>query len=324
MSTLLVAATGVVATTAPVDQISLSFNSATIWLLNGILGLIMFGIALDVKVADLKQVVRNPRGPVIGLIAQFVALPALTYLLTQVMDVAPSIALGMILVGSSPGGNISNFITHLASGNTMLSIGMTAVSTIAATILTPLNFAFWGSLDPETNALLTEVSLDPAQLVVTIGLLLAVPVAAGMLVRHRRPDIADRLYKPMKTASIAFFGVFVAIAFVSNWQNFLDYVGLVVIAVLLHNALALSAGYGAAAAARLPERDRRAIAIEVGIQNSALALALIFSFFDGLGGMALVAAWWGIWHIVSGMTLAKFWGSRPTTPQPLEEEGLAA
>jgi BASS family bile acid:Na+ symporter len=325
MSILLAAATGVVSTTtAPVDEITLNFSSGTILLLNIILGFIMFGIALDVKVADLQQVIRTPRGPVIGLLAQFLALPALTYGLTQVIDPAPSIALGMILVGSCPGGNISNFIAHIASGNTMLSIGMTAVSTIAATVLTPLNFAFWGSLDADTSALLTEVSLDPVQLVVTIGLLLAVPVAAGMLLRHRRPELADRLYKPMRNASMVFFVLFVIAAFVGNWQNFLDYVGLVVLAVLVHNALALSAGYGAAAASRLPERDRRAIAIEVGIQNSALGLALIFSFFDGLGGMALVAAWWGIWHIISGMALAKFWGSRPTAPPELEEEGVLA
>jgi BASS family bile acid:Na+ symporter len=300
------------ATTLPVDEITLNFSSGTILLLNVILGFIMFGIALDVKVADLQQVVRNPRGPVIGLLAQFLALPALTYLLTQVIDPAPSIALGMILVGSSPGGNISNFITHIAGGNTMLSIGMTAVSTIAATVLTPLNFAFWGSLDPETNALLTAVRLDPVQLVLTIGLLLAVPVAAGMTLRHRRPALAERLYRPMRTGSMIFFLLFVVAAFVSNWQNFLDYIGLVVVAVLLHNGIALGSGYGAAAVTGLPEADRRAIAIEVGIQNSALSLALIFSFFDGLGGMALVAAWWGVWHIISGMGLAKVWGSRPT------------
>ena len=320
----LTSALGLLAATAPVDEITLNFSRSTILLLNVILGFIMFGIALDVKVADLQRVVRNPRGPVIGLLAQFLALPALTYLLTQLIDPAPSIALGMILVGSCPGGNISNFIAHMASGNTMLSIGMTAVSTIAATVLTPLNFAFWGSLDPETNALLTQVRLDPVELVLTIALLLAVPVAAGMTLRQRRPELAQRLYRPMRTGSMVFFILFVIAAFVSNWQNFLDYVGLVVLAVLVHNGLALASGYAAAAATRLPERDRRAIAIEVGIQNSALALALIFAFFDGLGGMALVAAWWGVWHIISGMSLAWVWGRRPTEAPPLDEEGVFA
>ncbi len=295
---------------APVDEISLNFSTGTILLLNVILGLIMFGVALDVRVDDLRDVVRNPKGPVIGLVAQFALLPAFTYLLTQIIDPAPSIALGMILVGSSPGGNISNFITHLARGNTMLSIGMTAASTLLATVMTPLNFAFWGSLDPDTNALLTSISLDPVELVLTIALLLAVPVALGMTLQARRPALANRLKKPMRIFSIGFFVLFVVVAFASNFQNFLDYVGLVAVAVLIHNAVALATGYGAASLFRLPERDRRAISIEVGIQNSALSLALIFSFFDGLGGMALVAAWWGIWHIISGMTLARFWASR--------------
>lgn len=303
-------ALAVLAAAPPVDEITLNFSSGTILLLNVILGLIMFGVALDVKVDDLRDVAARPRGPLIGLVAQFALLPALTFLLTQLIDPAPSIALGMILVGSSPGGNMSNFITHLARGNTMLSIGMTGASTLLATVMTPLNFAFWGSLDADTNALLTSISLNPVELVGTIALLLGVPVALGMLLQARRPAIADRLKRPMRIGSIGFFVLFVVAALVGNWQYFLDYVGLVALAVLVHNAIALGTGYGAASAFGLPDRDRRAIAIEVGIQNSALALALIFSFFDGLGGMALVAAWWGVWHIVSGMTLARFWSRR--------------
>ncbi len=304
-----------------VDDLTLSFSPATILLLNVILGLIMFGVALDVRVGELRALASAPKAVVVGLVAQFLLLPAFTFGLTRIIDPAPSIALGMILVGSSPGGNISNFITHLARGNTMLSIGMTGVSTILAVVLTPLNFAFWGSLNADTDALLRSVRLDPVELVLTIALLLGVPVAIGMTVRAKRPALADRLHKPMRIASLAFFGIFVAVAFVSNLSNFLDFIGFVALAVFLHNAVALVSGYGAAAALRLPERDRRAISIEVGIQNSALSLALIFSFFDGLGGMALVAAWWGIWHIISGMTVAGVWSRRPPSgaEQPARE-----
>ncbi|MDX1620996.1 MAG: bile acid:sodium symporter family protein [Nitriliruptorales bacterium] len=310
----------VAAARAPVDELSLNFDTGTILLLNVILGFIMFGVALDVRIADLRAIVRDPRGPLIGLAAQFLALPALTYLLTLVLDPAPSIALGMILVGSSPGGNISNFIAHLAKGNTMLSIGMTAASTLLATVMTPLNFAFWGSLQPDTRALMTEISLDPVELTLTIMVLLALPVAAGITLQARRPALANKLYRPMRIGSIGFFVLFVVAAFAANFQNFLDYIGLVAFAVLLHNAVALGSGYSAAAAFGLTEYDRRAIAIEVGIQNSALSLALIFAFFDGLGGMALVAAWWGIWHIISGMTLAKIWSTRPAEPVPSAAE----
>jgi bile acid:Na+ symporter, BASS family len=317
----LAGASVLLATDSSVDDLRLNFDPGTVVLLNVILGLIMFGVALDVRISELRNLASAPKAVAIGLVAQFLLLPAFTFLLTQVLDPAPSIALGMILVGASPGGNISNFITHLARGNTMLSIGMTGISTMFAVVLTPLNFAFWGSLDADTEALLKSVRLDPLELVLTIALLLAVPVALGMTVRARRPALADRLHRPMRIASLAFFVIFVVVAFAANLQNFVDYIGFVALAVLLHNAIALSSGYGAAAAFRLPERDRRAISIEVGIQNSALSLALIFGFFDGLGGMALVAAWWGIWHIIAGMTVASLWSRRP--PAPIEGDRMS-
>lgn len=303
---------------AAVDEVTLNFDRGGLLVLNAIIGFIMFGVALEVRLADLRAVLLRPRAPLIGLGAQFVLLPAATFALTRALDVAPSIALGMILVSCCPGGTVSNIITHLAKGNTGLSIGMTGASTLAAAVLTPLNFAFWGSRDPATDALLREVAVSPAELAITIGLLLAVPVTAGVWVRAKRPAIADRAHRPVRIVSIAFFGLFLVVAFASNAEHFALLLGTVAVAVFLHNALALGLGYGAGWLARLDERDRRATAIEVGIQNSALALVLIFTFFGGLGGMALVAAWWGIWHIVAGLTLAWFWSRRPTGASPRE------
>jgi bile acid:Na+ symporter, BASS family len=299
---------------ADVDEIMLNFDPASLLVLNVAIGLIMFGIALDVRVDDLRSVFRTPKAPLIGLGAQFLLLPAATFALTRIIDPLPSIALGMILVGCCPGGNISNIITHLAKGNTGLSIGMTGVSTALAAIMTPLNFAFWGSRNEGTREVLRSVALDPVDLAITIGLLLAVPVAAGVLLRLRRPALAERLYKPMRIVSIVFFLGFIAVAFITNFEHFTALLGTVLLAVFVHNAVALLLGYGAAAAARLPERDRRAVSIEIGIQNSALALVLIFGFFGGLGGMALVAAWWGIWHIIAGLSVATIWSRRPPAP----------
>jgi bile acid:Na+ symporter, BASS family len=299
---------------ADVDEVMLNFDPASLMVLNVAIGLIMFGIALDVRVDDLRSVFRTPKAPLIGLGAQFLLLPAATFALTRIIDPLPSIALGMILVGCCPGGNISNIITHLAKGNTGLSIGMTGVSTLLAAVLTPLNFAFWGSLDPGTREVLRSVALDPLDLAITIGLLLALPVTAGILVRLHRPALAARLYKPMRIISIVFFLGFIAIAFITNLEHFAALLGTVLLAVFIHNAMALLLGYGAATAAKLPERDRRAVSIEVGIQNSALALVLIFGFFGGLGGMALVAAWWGIWHIIAGLSVATVWSRRPPAP----------
>jgi len=290
-----------------VDALKLAFEPGTLLLLNVVIGLIMFGVALDLSVADFRAVVRTPRGVLVGLGAQFLLLPAATYVLTRIIDPLPSIALGMVLVAACPGGNISNIITHLAGGNTALSIGMTAVSTAAAVVMTPLNITFWGSLNPGTAAILREVSLDPVELLLTVATILGVPLVAGMTLAARRPGLAAVMRKPMKALSILFFAGVVGMALANNWTYFLEYVGAVMGVVAVHNGTALAMGYGAGRALGLPSRDARAISIEVGIQNSALGLTLIFTFFAGLGGMALVAAWWGIWHIVAGLTVAGFW-----------------
>ena len=295
----------------PLDSVELNFNESTLVLLNILIGLIMFGVALDIRMDDFRRVIRDPRGPVIGLGAQFLLLPAFTFMLTRIIDPAPSLALGMILVAACPGGNFSNFLAHHAKANAALSVSMTAVSTALAIVMTPLNLAFWGGLDEGTSAILTKVDLDPLDLLVTILLILGIPLVAGMVVAARYPAITSRLRKPMKIFSLTAFGLFIVGALAANWQHFLDHVGAVAIAVFLHNGFAILLGYWTARGLRSPKYDARAIGIEVGIQNSALGLILIFSFFDGLGGMAIVAAWWGVWHLISGLTISTWWARRP-------------
>jgi BASS family bile acid:Na+ symporter len=297
-----------------VDLVRLNFNQQSLILLNVILGLVMFGVALDLKVSDFRGLVRLPKAVLIGMLGQFVLLPAFTFLLVLAIRPVPSIALGMILVAACPGGNVSNFLAHYARGNTPLSVTMTAISTLAAIVMTPFNLSFWGSLNPQTAHILRAVAVSPLEMVVAVLLLLGVPMAAGLFVSHRLPSIAARLRVPMRRFGLVAFGLFVVGALAANWRYFLDYVGYVVFAVFLHNALALATGYWAARFARLPERDRRAVSIEVGIQNSALGLVLIFNFFGGLGGMAIVTAWWGVWHLISGLTVATWWSRR--APQP--------
>ncbi|MCM2309002.1 MAG: bile acid:sodium symporter family protein [Sulfuritalea sp.] len=293
-----------------IDLVRLNFNPQSLWALNFIIGLVMFGVALDLKVADFKAVLTMPKPVIIGLVGQFILLPAFTFLLVLVIRPAPSIALGMMLVAACPGGNISNFLTHYAKGNTALSITMTALSTAVAIVMTPLNLSLWGGLYPETAKILKEVALDPLEMLLAVFLLLGLPMAAGMWTGYKFPRFVERAHKPVKIFSLAVFGIFVLGALAANWRYFLDYVGFVVFAVFLHNGLALTTGYFAAKFSGLPERDRRAVSIEVGIQNSALGLILIFNFFDGLGGMAIVTAWWGIWHIISGLTVSTLWSRR--------------
>ncbi len=298
---------------AAIDQIHLNFNQQGLFVINAAIGLMMLGVALEMKVADFKRIIVSPKAPVIGLIAQFILLPALTYLLVIIIKPTPSIALGMMMVAACPGGNLSNIMTYLAKGNTPVSVTMTAFSTVAAIVMTPFNLAFWGSMTPGTAAILREVRLSPLDVFITVFVILGIPLAIGMTVGYKYPNLAERVRKPFKIFTLVFFIIIVLGALAANWQNFLDYVGIVVFAVFLHNFLALNIGYWSAWLLRLPAPDRRAVSIEVGIQNSALGLVLIFTFFGGLGGMALVAAWWGIWHIISGLTAAFLFSRFPVT-----------
>ncbi len=294
-----------------IDQVQLNFNTTTLTILNVLIGLIMFGVALDIRVEDFRRVVRDPRGPLIGLGAQFLLLPAFTFLLIQVIDPLPSIALGMLMVAACPGGNFSNFLAAYSKSNAAMSVSMTAISTALAIVATPFNLSFWGNRDEGTKAILAEVSLDPIDLFVTILLILGIPLVLGMLLVAKRPELAGRLRTPMRRISLVLFGLFIVGALAGNWAQFLENVGAVAFAVALHNGLALAVGYWVARGTGNHRYDARAISIEVGIQNSALALVLIFGFFDGLGGMAIIAAWWGVWHLISGLAVASFWRRRP-------------
>ena len=293
-----------------IDQVKLNFNPQGLMIINAAIGLMMLGVSLDLKLDDFKRVLKAPKAPAIGLVAQFLLLPALTFVLILIlksipsMALAPSMALGMILVAACPGGNLSNIITYLAKGNCAISISMTAISTVVAIFMTPLNLSLWGGLNSDTAAILRSVQLSPMDVFVTVFIILGIPLLLGQVLIRIFPNLADRVRKPFKIFSLVFFMIIVAGALAANWRHFIDYVGLVIIAVFLHNALALNLGYWSGRVVKLPERDCRATCIEVGIQNSALGLVLVFNFFDGLGGMAILVAWWGVWHIISGLITA--------------------
>ncbi|MEP1034178.1 bile acid:sodium symporter family protein [Ekhidna sp.] len=290
-----------------IDQVTLNFSEANLFYLNLSLGFIMFGVAINLHLDDFLRVIKNPRAALAGIFSQFLVLPALTYLLILIIQPRPSFALGMMLVAACPGGNISNFMAAMARGNTALSVSLTAVSSTLAIVMTPINLTIWANLYEPTATILTEVSLDFWQLLKTITMLLLVPIVLGMLLRGWKPKLADKLHPVMHYSSIFIFAAIVCLAFSANFNLFLEYIHLVLLLVLTHNAVALTAGYQMGKLFGLKQADRRSIAIETGIQNSGLGLILIFSFFEGLGGMAIVAAWWGIWHIISGLSIAYFW-----------------
>ncbi|MBM7508168.1 MULTISPECIES: bile acid:sodium symporter family protein [Nocardioides] len=280
-------------------------------LLNILLGLMMFGVALTLRPADFVRIVKAPKAPAAGLVAQFVLLPAGTCLAAWLLPVSAEVALGMMLVAACPGGSFSNILTWLARGNVAVSVSMTAVSSLAATVLTPLNFALYGTLNPRTRDLMTDISLDRVDLLLLVLLVLALPMALGMLVGGRFPGFAARSEKPWRIGSMLVFLAFVAIAFGNNLELFLDQIGTFFWVVVGHNALALLLGQLIGRGLRMPVSDRRAVTLEVGIQNSGLGLVIAFTFFPELGGVLLVAAFWGVWHLVSGLTLAQVWSRRP-------------
>ncbi|MDZ7691533.1 MAG: bile acid:sodium symporter family protein [Balneolaceae bacterium] len=261
----------------------------------------------ELTVGDFKRLANDPKSTLIGVFSQFVLLPALTFLLVLFFEPHPSMALGMFMVAACPGGNISNFFSLLAKGNAALSVSMTAIATLGAILLTPFNFTLWAGLYEPTSVILKGIHINLWEVFKIIGLILGIPLLLGMIVRHFKATLAERISTWIKGFGILFFSAFVLVAFGMNYENFLNYIDLVIGLVFFHNAFALVGGYGLASSFGLPEPDRKSIAIETGIQNSGLGLLLIFNFFEGLGGMALVAAWWGIWHIITGLAIGWYW-----------------
>ncbi|MCL2502468.1 MAG: bile acid:sodium symporter family protein, partial [Bacteroidales bacterium] len=282
-----------------------------------------FGVALGIRAQLFKNVFKYPKSVLIGFFSQVIGLPALTFLLVILFSnwITPMVAMGMILVAACPGGNISNFMSQLSKANIELAISMTAISTALSTFITPFNFALWGGfyvnyVNKRAVDALQVLHIDIFQMFETVFLLLGIPLILGMLTAKYLPKIAERLKKPMQSFSLIFFVGMVVMAFGNNLDLFVKYIFFVFILVLVHNGSALALGYGVATTFRLPDKDRRAITIEMGIQNSGLGLVLLFNskIFPpelAIGGMLFVTAWWGIWHIVSGMGISFYWSRRP-------------
>lgn len=292
------------------DQLKINFSPQSLTALNVILALVLFGIALELRKEDFTSLLKNKKSALAALFSHFIILPVITFLLVLVIKPAASIALGMILVGACPGGNMSNFFTHLAKGNTALAVSITSVSHLLAIVLTPLNFSFYGSLYPPAAALLKEIHLSVFEVFETVAVVIIIPLVAGMLLRHYQNNFAERIMPYMKKFSLAAFVFFLVAAFASNAKIFVSTLGFILPIVVAHNALALSCGYTFARLLKLPLADSKTITFETGVQNSGLGLILIFGFFNGLGGMALIAACWGVWHLISGGALAFWWGRR--------------
>lgn len=302
------------------DSIQLNFNQNSLNLMNIAIAFIMFGVALGIRPRHFKDIALNPKPVIVGLISQYILLPALTFILVLIIRPSAAVALGMILVASCPGGNVSNLISALSKSNVALSVSLTATSTVLSLFMTPLNFALWGGLYASKSPLLVPISIEPIEMFRTVFIILGIPVILGMIFGMKFPRLVRRIEKYVQTASIIFFVLFLAGALAGNFSLFLKYIHYVFLIILLHNGVAFWSGYSFSRIMKVSKYNARTISIETGIQNSGLGLALIFNprIFPPeleLGGMAFIAAWWGIWHIVAGLSLAYYWRGR-TVPIP--------
>lgn len=279
-------------------------------ILSLVLATMVFSVALELKVADFTRVAQTPRAVICGLIPQFVLLPVGTWAATLVLDLPPNVEAAMILVAACPGGSLSNVITHFGRGNTALSVSISAVAALMALFLTPFNFTWMMATNPATAGWMRELAIDPSDIWWSLLALLALPMALGLTLSHRWPALTEKIRKPLGTFSLVALLVFIAAGLFSQRALLTANILPQLLIVVLHNAAGLTLGFLCALAFRVAERDRRAIMIEGGMQNSGLALGIIAVQFNADLGMVIIASLWGIWHIVSGLALGVFWRNK--------------
>jgi len=321
-------------TAAAIDQIQVTLNAGGMNTINIVLAFVMYGVSLGIKPGTFVDVFKKPKSVTLGATCQFVLLPAFTCLLAILISrwISPMMGLGMILVASCPGGNISNFMSSLAKANVELSVSLTAISTALAVVMTPFNFWLWGNAYLHFAAVHADIptlTIPLMDVFRTIFILLGIPLAAGILTARYLPKVANFLKKPLQYISIAFFIAMVILSFAGNMDAFLKCIKYIFLIVLVHNLLALTIGYNVAAVFRLPEADKRTLTIETGIQNSGLGLVLLlgtplFANFPPHGGMLVITAWWGIWHIVSGLATAFYFNRKSWRKTAQEKSAIAS
>lgn len=279
--------------------------------LNFALAAIVFSVALHLRLAELRAVLAAPRVVAAGLAAQWLLLPALTLALILLLRPEPAFAAGMMLIAACPGGSVSNYFVLVARGNALLSVGLTSFSTLACVLSTPLIFAAGMALLPaaaDSTPLAVPLSAMLSLLVWTVLL----PLLAGVAVQALLPALADRLRAPSRWLAGLLLAAIIGIGFFNNAGLVGDWrLAPMLLMVIVHNTLALAGGYGLARLTRCPEPEARAITLETGIQNAGLGLILIFNFYPETGAMMTLVATWGVWHLVAGAVLARWWRGRP-------------
>jgi BASS family bile acid:Na+ symporter len=279
--------------------------------LNAAMAFLMFSVALDIRLEDFRRVVQFPKSIGVGILAQYLIFPLLTLAIIAIFNPPASVGLGMVLVSMCPSGNMTNFLSHFAKANVALSVTLNAIIILSASFLTPAGFLFWSAFVPDSEAVRQTFEISFSQMVIIIIELIVAPLLIGMWLNEKKPEFVAKIRPWAQRISLLLFFSILVLALLGNRDNIVNFLGFVFVLVAVHNGVALAHGYALGRLFRLPELDCRTLAFETGIHNTALGLLLIFKFFGGLGGMALIAAWYGIWDLITGMSLAWYWKKHP-------------
>lgn len=299
--------------------IIIAFSALALWLpwifswvaphISAMLGIIMLGMGMTLHWQDFSHVLRHPRDLGLGLVVQFGCMPLLAFALCHVFALPPELAMGMILVGTAPGGTASNVLTFIARGDVAFSVAMTAAATLVSLLLTPpLTWLLGG----------VWVPVDMGGLFWSIVKIVLVPVLLGLLLHHFQRGLVDRLMPFLPLASALVITLVIAGIIAVNAQNILSAGPAIFAAVIAHNLLGLAVGWFAACRLRFAPPRRRALAIEIGTQNSGLATALALAHFTPAA--AIAGALFSVWQNISGALLSNFWATRPVTSDSGEKD----
>ena len=269
-----------------------------------LLGIVMFGMGMTLSPQDFRVVLSRPKDILVGCAAQFSIMPTLAWLLAKTFSLPPELALGVLLVGCCPGGTASNVITYLAKGDLALSVGMTAMSTVLAPLLTPL--LVWVMAG-------TFVNVDTVGMLLSIVYVVIAPIVTGFLMQHYLPKLTSRVSPYLPAFSSLVIALAVVIVVSHNADRLLTAGLLVIVVVMLHNLCGLALGYAVGRLLRLSHKKRTAISIEVGMQNSGLASSLANLHFAMYPMATIPGAVFSVWHNISGALVAKLYSMKAET-----------
>ena len=272
----------------------------TSWI-NWLLGIVMFCMGLTLKMSDFKVVFSRPKDIIIGFIAQFTLMPLIAFVLTKAFQLPTEIAVGVILVGTCPGGTSSNVMTYLSKGDVPLSVGMTAVSTLFAPLMTPLLTLLYAGQRVDVNAVAMFLSIVKVVLV---------PIALGLVCNYFFGKVTREIVRILPLISTLAIIMIIASVVSANSGRLKTVGAMVVVVVVFHNLLGYATGYGVGKLLRLDATKCRALSIEVGMQNSGLATSLAATHFAQYPLATIPGAVFSVWHNISGAVYANFLASR--------------